>query len=1142
MKQRVSSLDVKNFSQHPDKEVQRIFLFKFAKPDNRQQLLVDSGFRCHLTSFARATAAAPSDFVARLRKYLKTRRVTAVAQVGTDRIIDLQFSDGQYRLFLEFYAGGNVVLTDRELNVLALLRIVSGGSEEDELRVGLKYSLDHRQNYGGVPALTKQRLADALQGGVGTETADVSKKSRRKPGSVLRKALATSITEFPPMLVDHALSVSKFDANLLPEQVLQDDELIDRLMSALQEAERVVQHITSSGVTTGYIIAKTTKATQEDQADPSVTSQDSVGEGLIYEDFHPFKPRQFEVDPNVTILSFDGFNRTLDEFFSSIEGQRLESRLQDREANAKKKLESARRDHEKRLGGLQSVQELNVRKAQAIEANVQRVEEAVGAVNGLIAQGMDWVEIARLIEMEQQRQNAVAQIIKLPLKLYENTATLLLNEADDEDDYEGDSTDSDVSDSEEEDAYQPKQKPTEKQLAIDVDLALSPWANARQYHEQKRSAAVKEQKTLQSSSKALKSTERKIAADLKKGLKQEKQVLRPVRQQFWFEKFIFFISSDGYMVLGGKELPQNEILYKRYLKRGDVFVHADLQGAAMVIIKNNPATPDASIPPSTLSQAGNLSVATSVAWESKAVMSAWWVESEQVSKIASTGDYLPTGTFSIKGQKNFLPPAQLLLGFGVMFHISDESQARHIKHRVKDVEVKLEGMTPAPVDGPQMKSDTPTAEEERDGDSDGASQADSDTESDLDSHAVDQAQSNPLQTENTSVVSGEPADSEDEAHDVSEADQEHEEADNEKNDREGEASSVLEAGKSIDGVRPFLQEGHIQEAAQEQEHIEGGQHDTEGEATSVQQVGKSVGGGRLFVREEQPKEGGVNTGTSHEPGSEADELESAARNSPGVQSNVSSAHPLNKPTWTTNVRGKRGKQKKKATKYANQDEEDRELAMKLLGSAAARKKADEEAASKRVRDEALAFQKQRRREQHERAAREGRAHEAKRLARGDEGKEDEGEEVLPDVQVALTAFTGAPLPGDDLLAAIPVCAPLAALATYKYKAKLQPGGQKKGKAVKEILGRWTAAAGVGAGPKSSVDDQAQDSERPWPIELELIRAWRDVEIINVVPVGKVRVMMSGGAAAASTSGRGGEKGKGKSGGGGRGGKGGKKKR
>ncbi len=98
----------------------------------------------------------------------------------------------------------------------------------------------------------------------------------------------------------------------------------------------------------------------------------------------------------------------------------------------------------------------------------------------------------------------------------------------------------------------------------------------------------------------------------------------------------------------------------------------------------NIITPQAVIPPSTLTQAGTLAVASSTAWDSKAGMSAWWVNADQVSKLAPTGEFLPTGSFMVRGKKNFLPPAQLLLGFGVMFRISEESKARHIKHRVQN--------------------------------------------------------------------------------------------------------------------------------------------------------------------------------------------------------------------------------------------------------------------------------------------------------------------------------------------------------------------------------------------------------------------------------------------------------------------------
>ncbi|KAI7132095.1 hypothetical protein KC352_g31092, partial [Hortaea werneckii] len=633
-----------------------------------------------------STAAAPSPFVARLRKFLRTRRVTKVEQVGTDRVLEIQFSEGQYRLFLEFYAGGNIVLTDGDLTILGLLRNVSEGAEHEQYRLGLKYDLSLRQNYGGIPSLTKERVRDGLQRAIERQQEEAQKpgkKIKKKSGDALRKALAVTTTEFPPVLLDHALYSTGFNRDTQPEEVIASEELLERLLTSLQEAQNTINQITSSDVAKGHILAKQGKPRDS----PANGEEGESSNGLLYDDFHPFKPAHLAEDTSCTFLEHEGFNKTVDEFFSSLEGQKLETRLQEREETAKRRIEAARQEQEKRISGLQSVQDLNVQKAQAIEANVERVEEAVAAVNGLIAQGMDWLDIGRLIENEQKRHNAVAELIKLPLKLQENTVTLLLAEFEDEPEDDGyiDETESEASDSEDEagEGKKPSQN-KDKRLAIEVDLALSSWANARQYYDQRRTAASKQEKTAQASAVALKNTESRVMADLKKGLKQEKDVLRPVRKQMWFEKFVYFLSSDGYLVLAGRDAQQNEILYRRYLRKGDVYAHADLHGAASVVIKNHTNTPEAPIPPSTLAQAGNLAVCTSSAWDSKAVMSAWWVNSDQVSKTAPTGEYLTTGGFMIKGKKNFLPPAQLLLGFAVLFRISEESKARHVKHRVQD--------------------------------------------------------------------------------------------------------------------------------------------------------------------------------------------------------------------------------------------------------------------------------------------------------------------------------------------------------------------------------------------------------------------------------------------------------------------------
>ncbi|PYI05073.1 hypothetical protein BO78DRAFT_462167 [Aspergillus sclerotiicarbonarius CBS 121057] len=1036
MKQRFSSLDVKVISQELASELvnlrvsniydlsSRIFLFKLAKPDHRKQLVVDSGFRCHVTEYSRATATTPTPFVTRMRKFLKSRRVTSIKQIGTDRIIDFSFSDGMYHMFLEFFAGGNIIITDREYNILALFRQVPAGDGQEETRVGLKYTVTNKQNYHGVPDITLERVKDTVEKAKAlfAQEGSAPKKIKKKNVDVLRKALSQGFPEYPPLLLDHAFAVKAVDPATPLDEVLQDEALLQKVVDVLEEARGETAKLATEENHPGYIVAK-----EDTRPVAESTSQDEESAkkpGLLYEDFHPFKPRQFQGKPGVTILEFPSFNATVDEYFSSIETQRLESRLTEREEAAKKKLDAVRQEHAKRIGALKEVQELHIRKAAAIEDNVYRVQEAMDAVNGLIAQGMDWVEIARLIEMEQGRGNPVAGIIKLPLKLHENTITLLLGEAGEEQDEGEELFSDDESASEDEQEAASKTQQQSNMLTIDIDLGLSPWANATQYYEQKKVAAVKEQRTTQSSSKALKSHEKKVTDDLKRSLKQEKQVLRHARKPFWFEKFMFFISSEGYLVLGGRDAMQSEMLYRRYLKKGDVFVHADLEGATPMIVKNRSNSPNAPIPPSTLSQAGNLCVATSIAWDSKAVMAAFWVNASQVTKTADVGGLLPTGEFLIKGEKNFLAPSQLVLGFAVMFQVSKESLRNHKMHRFDE---------PVATDVPVGDlGETKEVEDKA-----------------------------PVEQEAQVTKPDEPAEAE--------------------------------------------QNAQLDDEDDEEKEEEAGEPDGNPEDKSVP-ASQNQGMRELSARERRlaRKEGNSTTAT-----------------------NGTSAKPANSKQTPGQSRGKKAKAKKAATKYADQDEEDRELALRLLGAKSAKaEKAAAEAEAKAKREREAEEAKKRRRAQHERAAEA----ERKRQALFEGGADDYDEETAATEAADLEwipALVGTPHPEDEILAAIPVCAPWAALGRYKHRTKLQPGTVKKGKAVKEIIGRWVAETTTGKVKKEHAEDAGIDraaAEKLRAREGDLIKGWKDTEVINSVPVGKVRIM-TGPAPS------GGDKGKGKGGGG-----------
>lgn len=57
------------------------------------------------------------------------------------------------------------------------------------------------------------------------------------------------------------------------------------------------------------------------------------------------------------------------------------------------------------------------------------------------------------------------------------------------------------------------------------------------------------------------------------------------------------------------------------------------------------------------------------------------MEAHQVSKTAPTGEYLTVGSFMVRGRKNFLPPNPLVMGFGLLFRLDESSVAAHLNER-----------------------------------------------------------------------------------------------------------------------------------------------------------------------------------------------------------------------------------------------------------------------------------------------------------------------------------------------------------------------------------------------------------------------------------------------------------------------------
>lgn len=91
-----------------------IYIYTWIGTDIKCFLLIESGVRIHTTQYARDHDKIPSNFATKLRKHLKLKRLECINQIGNDRIIDLMFGQGDKanHLIVEFYAQGNIILTD----------------------------------------------------------------------------------------------------------------------------------------------------------------------------------------------------------------------------------------------------------------------------------------------------------------------------------------------------------------------------------------------------------------------------------------------------------------------------------------------------------------------------------------------------------------------------------------------------------------------------------------------------------------------------------------------------------------------------------------------------------------------------------------------------------------------------------------------------------------------------------------------------------------------------------------------------------------------------------------------------------------------------------------------------------------------
>jgi predicted ribosome quality control (RQC) complex YloA/Tae2 family protein len=194
-----------------------------------------------------------------------------------------------------------------------------------------------------------------------------------------------------------------------------------------------------------------------------------------------------------------------------------------------------------------------------------------------------------------------------------------------------------------------------------LDLRSSIHENASGYY----SRAKKAERKIPGAKKAIGQTKTRMKNAKGRALEETKEASKPPLvkpKRRWYEKFHWFHSSDGFLVIGGRDASTNEVLIRRYMEPNDRVFHTDIPGAPFVLIKTEGKTP----PEQTIEEAAQLAASYSRAWkEMLMTANVYWVSPEQVKKQPPSGQYLTKGAFMIYGNRNYVRNVSVETAIGI---------------------------------------------------------------------------------------------------------------------------------------------------------------------------------------------------------------------------------------------------------------------------------------------------------------------------------------------------------------------------------------------------------------------------------------------------------------------------------------------
>ncbi|HNX17350.1 MAG TPA: ribosome rescue protein RqcH [Methanoregula sp.] len=507
----------------------------------KYQLLIEAGRRAHIVKNFPAPPKNPPQYAMLLRKYLSGGKVLSIRQHGLERILIFDIGKGTltYRLIIELFDEGNVILTDESFQIIKPLR--HHRFKDRDVIPGVLYTMSSIDPTGSPENLATTLAGDerdlvralAIAGMLGGAYAEY----------VCRKAG-----------IDKSTTASKADAGAVYAAV--------RVLFDLVEHE--CKPVISATNCDPIILENSARNTAEDAS------------------------------------RFACFSEALETFYPMTKAEKIR-------VTSKPKLSEEERIHKYQEAAIKKFDE-KIKKTQEIVDIIYENYQFVSQVISLLdtaSKGHSWQEI------EHQIRSSSAADAKRIVAFYPDEAAV----------------DIDIG------------KKVKIFVHDNIEQNTGRYYDLVKKFKKKKEGALLAMKTVKPRKKAV------------------RHDITPMKK-LWYHRFRWFITSDGIVVLGGRDASQNEELVKKYLTGGDLFVHADVHGASVVIVKGKTEKMD---------EVAQFAASYSGAWRSgHFTADVYSARPDQVSKTPQAGEFVSRGSFIVRGERTYFRDIPLAVGIGLV--------------------------------------------------------------------------------------------------------------------------------------------------------------------------------------------------------------------------------------------------------------------------------------------------------------------------------------------------------------------------------------------------------------------------------------------------------------------------------------------